>query len=591
MHRSRSLSSSLSLPALLALVLSTIVSAYRPVQFVKHTGESGRADQAFSLVNHYNETSQQPDLYVRMQAFRYQSSAQGWAALALGPEMKGALMFIIYGDPAAPDPHLTMTVRTADGHHPPRPLDEMKDFYSGDVPDVDVVTAHFEPYTGDFFHEELKQKPSHLGIAEFIVRGYNRWTAAVLPVSNATTGQAMIWSSNFKQDFGGDFSPERNIDMHQFGLGFGFLWTDLKNALSPVPFFGPIKDTEDHKGVSETGEPAAPTNDELTVGEAILLQEKEFNSGVFGSDPFAVGAGAAAGAAAGAGAVADSDSTTNTPGADDGNKVEEPVKTPKQWNVRSLMWHIHGILMTVAFLVLYPLGIYFLRSSRTTSFNLHWTINSLGSMSVSIGAIVGFVNSRSISIAHQYLGILLVCALAVQTVLGWRHHIVYLSTMQSYGRGRPTWMAQVHVWLGRVVLPLGMLNVISGLLLRHYGWLTVALAIAVAAVQIVALVLVVGRARKRPGQANGGTDGHKLGPVAVAGRDGPSALDEAAEYFQLTADDEEFSDDDDNADEGEAGSAAAVRERDGESAAERARREQEEQKREQQKRLARLDKV
>lgn len=337
MHRS------LSLPALLALVLATLVSAYRPVQFVKHTGESGRADQAFSLVNYYNVTTQQPDLYVRMQAFRYQSSSLGWAALALGPEMKGALMFIIYGDPAAPDARLTMTVRTADGHHPPRPLGEMTAFYSGDVPVVDVVTAHFEPYTGAFFHPDLKQKPSHLGVAEFVVRGYQRWTAAALGVSNTTTKQAMIWSSNFKQDFGGDFSPERNIDMHQFGLGFGFLWADLQNAASSVPFFGQIKDTEGHKGVSETGEPAAPTNAELAQGEAVLLEQEELGDDAFGKIGVGAGAGAAAGAGAGAGAVAGSDSTTTTPGADSGNKVEEPVKTPKQWNIRSLMWYVNSI--------------------------------------------------------------------------------------------------------------------------------------------------------------------------------------------------------------------------------------------------------
>ncbi|EXJ89044.1 hypothetical protein A1O3_02108 [Capronia epimyces CBS 606.96] len=571
---------SFSLPALLALVLATLtlVSAYRPVQFVKHTGESGRADQAFSLVNYYNTTTQQADLYVRMEAFRYQSSALGWAALALGPEMKGALMFLIYGDPAAPDPKLTLTTRTVDGHHPPRPVAEMKEFYSGDVPAVDVVTAHFEPYTGDFFHEQLQQKPSHLGVAEFVVRGYTRWTAAALGVSNDTTNQAMIWSSNFKQDFGGDFSPERNIDMHQFGLGFGFLWTDLRNALSPVPFFGPIKDTEDHKGVSETAEPAAPTKDELAVGNAIILEQKELGG---------------VGASIGVGGVTDSgdgdkSSSVTTPAPDDGTKVEEPVKTPKQWNVRSLMWHIHGILMTLPFLLLYPLGIYFLRSGRKTAFNLHWTVNSLGSVSVSLGALVGFVNSRSISITHQYLGILIVCALAVQTVLGWRHHIVYLSHLTSSGRGRTTWMAQVHVWLGRAVLPLGMLNVVSGLLLRHYGWLTVSLAIALAAVEILALALLMARARRdalrRPGASGAAANGsaYKLGPVAATG---PSAADEAEEYFQLGEDD----DDDDYSDDDHAGAAAG--DLPSGSAADRERKEREEQKLEQQKRLARLDKV
>lgn len=240
--------------------------------------------------------------------------------------------------------------------------------------------------------------------------------------------------------------------------------------------------------------------------------------------------------------------------------------------------------MTLAFLVLYPLGIYFLRSGRTTAFNLHWTINSLASVCVSVGAVIGFINSRSIRITHQYLGILLVCGLAVQTVLGWRHHIIYISHLptsnasSSRRRGpSTTWMAQVHVWLGRVVLPLGMLNVISGLLLRHYGWLTIALTIAVTAVEIVALVLVVGRAKRRQQQqqATNGA-GHKLEPMR------PSAADEAEEYFQLTVDDDEFSDENDE---------EAATGRETESETDRARRQQEEEKREQQRRLARLDKV
>jgi len=222
---------------------------------------------------------------------------------------------------------------------------------------------------------------------------------------------------------------------------------------------------------------------------------------------------------------------------------------------------MHGFLMTLSFLLAYPLAIYLLRSPRTTAagtaFNHHWTLNALSSVSVSIGALIGFMNSRSISIPHQYLGILIICALATQTVLGWRHHVVFVAS-----NGRKTWMSAVHVWLGRVILPLGMLNVITGLLLRQYGWLTISLCIALAVVEIVVLTLVVGQARnRRPG-------GMQKGVTA------PSA-DEAEEYFQLAGDDDdEFSDD-------EAGG--------GLSAEERVKKEAERE--EQRKKLAKLDRV
>jgi hypothetical protein len=223
--------------------------------------------------------------------------------------------------------------------------------------------------------------------------------------------------------------------------------------------------------------------------------------------------------------------------------------------------------MTLSFLLAYPLAVFLLRSPRTaaagTAFNYHWTLNALSSISVSIGSIIGFLNSHSISIFHQYFGILIVCALAIQTVLGWRHHVIFLAS-----GGRKTWMGGVHVWLGRVILPAGMANVILGLLLRQYGWLTISLCIALAVVEVVVLTLVVGQARNRlPGPF-----GAKKGANAAARA---QMADEAEEYFQLAGDDDDFSDDD------EEGGAL--------SAEQRAKKEAERE--EQRKKLARLDRV
>lgn len=313
--------------AALAFVISA-VSAYRPVQFVKHTGESGRADQAFSLVNYFNTTTQQSDLYIRMWMFRYGSANKGWTALGLGPQMKGALMFIIYGDPVGND--LTLSMRTVDGHHPPRPLDEMKSLYDGEVPEVEVQRTGFEAYTGEYYSEKLKAKPSHLGIAEFVVYGYERFTAPALGLHADSTNQAMIWSSNFEQDFGGDYGAERGIEMHKFGLGFGFLWVDYLNARSDVPFFQPINEISGHSGLSEISEPAAPTEQELTKGAAIVAAQSGGGDSIDAvpEKPEDKDVSPA------------SEPDTSTPGADDGSNIEAPVKTVKQWNIRSWMWYV-----------------------------------------------------------------------------------------------------------------------------------------------------------------------------------------------------------------------------------------------------------
>ncbi len=459
-----------------------------------------------------------------MEAFRYDASDVGWAALALGPQMKGALMFITYGDPSAPGSPLTLTVRTVDGHHPPRPISEMG-FYTGFVPDIDVTYTHFDEYAGEFFHEKMQKKPSHLGVAEFIVRGYDKWTGCT--VSNSTSNQDFVWSSNFKQDFEGDFSEARAIDMHSFGLGFGFLKIDLLNAQTPSPMFGPINDLESHKGVNEIGDPTAPTKEELENGEAYILSHSngspDATPGIVTDLPANTVEPTTDATAAQGDAPAPTTSLNPNP------EVEAPVHNHKQGSLRDWMWHLHGLLMVAAFLIFYPLGVYFIRSPKATAFNLHWTIQALGSMSVLVGAIIGYWQSHSISIPHQYFGILIFVAIAVQVLLGWRHHVTFLKIKA------PTWMTKVHLWLGRVILPLGMLNVFFGLHLREYGWLTILLSVIVMLVELGALFIYVRHSKKRSGVRIGTRADKGAAPMTGA---------EAEEYFQLTADDDEFSDSD-----------------------------------------------
>ena len=124
--------------------------------------------------------------------------------------------------------------------------------------------------------------------------------------------------------------------MHQFGIGFGFLWVDLLNARSDVPFFGEIEEMKDHSGLSETKEPDAPSEDELKHGDEILAAQ---GSGDDGGDSKENVPGELKDEETST--PADADSDTTTPGPDDGSRVEEPVKTVKQWNIRSLMWYVY----------------------------------------------------------------------------------------------------------------------------------------------------------------------------------------------------------------------------------------------------------
>ena len=511
---------------------------------MKFSGENGHYDACYSITQHYNTTTEQSDLFIRLHAYHFKESSVGWNAVALGRRMTGALMFILYGDPTEPHGTLTTSVRSANGHHPPLPLADMDaTVYGGHVPDIEIVKSQFIPYTGSYTHHKAGIPPSHVAVAEIIIRDWTSWQG--VEASNTTNQQPFIWSSNFKQDFQDDFSYDRAIEMHQFGLGFGFLWVDIANAETPEPMFGAIKELEGHKGVSEIEQPPAPTDEEFAAGAAYIASmtlPKSEEEGASDTLPVPVS----------------TPSTTPSPVQQDlpedtNAPIVEPVRTFRGYSIRSLLWHLHGLLMILSFLVLYPLGAYFIRSGRPTAFNLHWTVQALGTVSLFVGALVGYVNSRSISIWHQYIGIFLTVGVLAQVVLGWRHHVAYLQTHS------PTILGKMHRVTGRIILPLGFVNIVTGLLLRGFGWFTITLVVLAMIVEVAFLVFVLVFGKGGQGRIPG-ENKRSAAPTA----------DEAEEYFQLAGDDDdgEFTDEE-----------------------EEALRNEVEKKREERKKLAALDRV
>lgn len=551
-----------------------LATAYRPVQHCKQLGDNGHYSACTSLTQHYNQTAGESDLYVRYQWYKYKESRDGWHAFGLGKKMAGSLMFIMYGDPTAPTADMTLSVRSADGHHPPLLVHDIDKFNTpaaeGRIPEVNVITSKFETYSGPYEHPELHQKPTHVGIADFIVRGYSRWVGTT--VSNTSTAQPMIWSSKYDQEFGGDYSVDRSIEMHAFGLGFGFIFADLLNAETPIPMFGSIDEQAGHKGLIEIGEPAPPTAAELSAGD-FAIQNARLD---------AVNADLGTGSDDGKHNPFNDHNTTpstmpssaegdkkegnketmpvDVPGTTTSDQQSQPTYTIKGKTVRDWLWHLHGLLLSLTFFLLYPLGIYLLRSqkqiSQGTSFNHHWTVQALATVAFSTGCFIAYLQSRSISLTHQFIGIFLAFCIGTQMLLGWRHHVKFLQFK------RKTIMSKIHVGLGRVIMPLGFINILSGMKLRRYGWLTMLLVLVLIAIEVVFGAVYLRGAHVRRA---------KLGPAAAAEElkaQGPGREDNAEEYFQL-ADEDELSDSD------EEGPASRKRE----------------QKREENERLAKLDRV
>ncbi|KAM7205904.1 hypothetical protein V8F33_000734 [Rhypophila sp. PSN 637] len=153
--------------------------------------------------------------------------------------------------------------------------------------------------------------------------------------------------------------------------------------------------------------------------------------------------------------------------------------------------------MWTAYLVLFPLGTLLIRTSpapaklptrqpptaskiRSTSpfskfpslaswtaikpFTRHWVPQAIATVLSLTGAMIGWSHthfSRPKSL-HTILGSLISFCLVVQVLLGWRHHVAFLKVRQR------TWMARVHIWLGRAILAMGWTNILLGMSHHHH---------------------------------------------------------------------------------------------------------------------------
>ncbi|ETS81642.1 hypothetical protein PFICI_06644 [Pestalotiopsis fici W106-1] len=138
----------------------------------------------------------------------------------------------------------------------------------------------------------------------------------------------------------------------------------------------------------------------------------------------------------------------------------------------------HAIIMVLCFIGLYPFGILVLRLGNWVRW--HAVNQGLALIGVIVGFGLGvhssyFYNrSKGFKSGHQVLGILLFIFVIGQFVLGFMHHRIYKKTQQ------PTKLAPVHVWMGRVIIPVGVINAFLGFRFAQspqYNWVLAGLVI------------------------------------------------------------------------------------------------------------------
>ncbi|KAI9872543.1 MAG: hypothetical protein M1830_001493 [Pleopsidium flavum] len=164
----------------------------------------------------------------------------------------------------------------------------------------------------------------------------------------------------------------------------------------------------------------------------------------------------------------------------------------------------HGVLMSLAFLIFFPLGALTIRLlSFAGTVWVHAGAQvfaySMALAAFGIGIWIA-VNTQQLNNAHPIIGITVLSLLTLQPLLGLTHHIHYVRT------SRRTLWATAHVWLGRALITLGIINGGLGLQLSdntRSGEIVYGVVAGIVALVYVAVLVVVGRKEKSEGGSRG----------------------------------------------------------------------------------------
>lgn len=125
----------------------------------------------------------------------------------------------------------------------------------------------------------------------------------------------------------------------------------------------------------------------------------------------------------------------------------------------------HGVLAALAFVLLFPLGSILIRLG---SFRGLWLVHGLFQLFAyaiyiaAFGIGVYMIQDLPVDLLDDYhpiIGIVVLVLLFFQPILGWVHHLRFKKV------GRRTLWSHAHLWLGRGVVTLGMINGGLGMLL------------------------------------------------------------------------------------------------------------------------------
>ncbi|KAJ4146821.1 hypothetical protein LMH87_001380 [Akanthomyces muscarius] len=121
---------------------------------------------------------------------------------------------------------------------------------------------------------------------------------------------------------------------------------------------------------------------------------------------------------------------------------------------KDILVYSHGILMSVVFIIGYPLGGVLMPLMGKWVVHASWQVIML--LSMCAGVVVGKIASDRLGMwfneSHVQLGTVVCAMMLFQVGLGWMHHRNYVKYQ------RRSWVSYCHIWYGRVLIIVGIVN-------------------------------------------------------------------------------------------------------------------------------------
>lgn len=440
-----------------------------PVQYCRNGAISNQVDFCMGTLMHHNISTASHDLYLTMSVTRPSASSLGWTAIGLGESMEGLVLRLLE-DPLQFLIRLTndlnsslMFVVYGDPLSSEKPIVSIRKSIGHKQPTL--VTRH-DMNGADLrvMRADWHEHPTLPGavVAMVSLVCYSCHLWPGTEISATATSQPWIWAWNSKQDIP-VFTYDAHLKMHVHHAGAGG-WGNFY--------------ADNARSVNEWHNP--PGFPPLRPGIQTL--------GTSNSPAFSAAYGVA-------------------------------------WLEQNPTLHLHGIIMGVVFLFLFPAGVIVMRSGKPWAFRYHWILQLLASSLLVTGFILGLMLGRKIDTFHQVLGITLVISIGAQGVLGWRHHVNFLRIHQR------TWLSYAHIWLGRSMMVGGWSNLVTGLVLRGYSTPVVAFLGSLAISEALGLSAFLWWIKAKAGGAR------------LTKATSPGQKDSEAQYFALGEEDDDDEDD------------------------------------------------